>query len=259
MNYDPPPATRGRFTAGYAGDLALPLYDVPRGREHAGTLDPADRAFIAGAYAEEVLFVDQQIGRLLDGLATRALRERTLVVVTSDHGEELFDHGSFEHGHTMYQELLHVPLVVAGPRVRRSRIAAPVSLVDVFPTVLDALGVAPPAAVAGVSLWPTRVDGQPLPARPLVADGVLLGPARRAIVRWPWKLVIETESDTRMLFDLAGDPRETAPRSAAAETASLAAELHAVVAASARGGRKSPDAKVDADTRQRLRALGYLE
>ena len=95
-----------------------------------------------------------------------------MVVLTSDHGEELFDHGGFEHGHAMWQELLHVPLVVWAPGVEPGRETAPVSLVDVAPTVLDSLGIAPPTPFDGISLWANLTAVEPLPQRPLFAEGV---------------------------------------------------------------------------------------
>ncbi len=146
--YDPPPAEAGRFTAGYQGSLHAPIgpdsglvRKVKRGEIE---LDAADQAFLRGVYDEEVAFVAAQIARLLDGLAARKVLERGLVIVTADHGEEFLDHGALEHGHTLYQELLHVPLLVWGPHVRAGRHPEPVSQVDVLPTVLDALGIAPP-------------------------------------------------------------------------------------------------------------------
>ena len=93
-----------------------------------------------------------------------------MVILTSDHGEELFDHGGFEHGHAMWQELLHVPLIVWAPGVEPGRESAPVSLVDVTPTVLDRLGIAPPTRFDGISLWPNLSAVVPLPQRPLFAE-----------------------------------------------------------------------------------------
>ncbi|UCE87113.1 MAG: sulfatase [Deltaproteobacteria bacterium] len=140
LAYDPPPSVRGRFTAGYTGSLELPLNPLLQIRAGRVELDAADRRFIEAAYDEELLFVDAQVGRLLDGLEARGLLTDTLVMLTSDHGEEFFEHDGFEHGHSAYQELLHVPLVVWGPGVRPGRISPPVSHVDLVPTLLDALG-----------------------------------------------------------------------------------------------------------------------
>ena len=78
-------------------------------------------------------------------------------------GEELFDHGWFEHGHSVYNELLRVPLVVRGPGIRPARHDIPVSLLDLYPTILETFGHAVPDDVPGRSLWPVLIGEEPLP------------------------------------------------------------------------------------------------
>jgi arylsulfatase len=97
------------------------------GRLRAGEYRPdaAERRRIASLYRQDVAFADREIERLLDDLAGRGLLGRTAVVFTADHGEEFWDHGGVEHGRTLYEEVLHVPLVVvpaggAPPAVRRT-------------------------------------------------------------------------------------------------------------------------------------------
>src|SRR6185436_20860094 len=103
-------------------------------------------------------------GRILDTLATHGLTERTLIVVTADHGEELSDHGAYGHGHALYQEQLHVPLIVRFPHARfRGQVARQVRAFDVMPTILDTLGIAPPAGLDAVSLAPL-LRGEALPS-----------------------------------------------------------------------------------------------
>jgi len=254
LPYDAPRPARGAFAPESAGALVRPFTGVG-GAANAGWMprDPAERSFAIGSYDEELLFVDQQLPHLFAGLAERGLARETLVVLTADHGEELFDHGGFEHGHTLHQELLHVPLVLWGPGVVPQRIEAPVSLVDVAPTLLDALGLPPLARAAGVSLWPLVTRGEPLPARDLHAGGTLYGPARSAVVRWPWKLVA-VEGGAPALYDLASDPGEARDLAAAdpERVRALAALLPAPAAGS---GASAPS--LDARTREQLRELGY--
>jgi arylsulfatase A-like enzyme len=260
LTYDPPPSVRGRFTSGYAGPLRLPLQGF--GAANAGWTPPreADRGFVAGAYDEEILFVDAQLARLRAGLRERGLADETLVVVTSDHGEELFDHGGFEHGHTLFEELLHVPLFFWGPGVRPGRHAVPVSLVDVAPTLLDALGLPPLPQATGHSLWPLLRGGEAPAPRALVAEGTLYGPARSALQRWPWKLVV-SEGEPPRLFDLSRDPDER--RDLAAQeperVAALSAELARALRDEARERGERRPAEIDEATRAQLEGLGYLE
>jgi arylsulfatase A-like enzyme len=266
MNYDPPPAVRGRFTSTVLPSrFALPVHNTDAIRKYAGQLTTNDRAFIAAAYDEEIAFVDREIGRLLATLKDQHL-ERLLIVLTADHGEELFDHGGFGHGHAMYDELLRVPLMVWGPGVRPARIATPVSVIDIAPTVLNAAGIEPPAPMAGISLWPiltsTPIAGEPTPAedRVLVAERTGQHPERKVVIQWPYKAVSDPDGGPPQLFDLSADPGETVDRANAEKAVGtrLARHLEAAFAAPPddAGGQA---AAMDEGVREQLRGLGYVE
>ena len=252
--YDAPPPFRNSFSASIRSDFTLPIADLVGLRNGSRDIAPQDRAFVTAAYDEEIAYVDEQLGVLRDGLAARGLLETSMVVLTSDHGEELFDHGGFEHGHAMWQELLHVPLVVWAPGVEPGRETAPVSLVDVAPTVLDSLGIAPPTPFDGISLWPNLTAVEPLPQRPLFAEGVLYGAPQTAVVNWPQKMIIDHAKGERDVYDLEEDPRERD---------SLASESRDLVAAFCRHlqtGEESDRAPVtpSQEVTDQLRSLGYL-
>ena len=102
-------------------------------------------------YLEAIAFEDTQISRLIAHLEARRILDDTLIVVTGDHGESLGDHGEDSHGIFIYQEGLHVPLIVRGPGILPRRIGAVTRLVDLMPTVLELFGVATPE-IDGVSL-----------------------------------------------------------------------------------------------------------
>ena len=114
------------------------------------------RAQYADPYLAEIAFVDEQIGRLLAELHTRKLDERTLIVLTADHGEARGDHGEKTHGYFAYDSTLHVPLIVWGPRVVSAgrTVAAQVRTVDITPTILALLECPVPVGLHGVSLVP---------------------------------------------------------------------------------------------------------
>jgi arylsulfatase A-like enzyme len=260
LDYDPPPATRGRFTAGYEGRLRYPVSDRRRIRKQLLATEPDDRAFIVGAYDEEVLYVDAELTRLLGSLDDAGRLGETLVVLVADHGEEFFEHGGFEHGRTVYQEVLRVPLVVWGPGIRPARIRAPVSIVDVLPTVLEALALAPEPEIAGRSLWPLLRGGAAPPPRALFAENMVQGVERKAVLRWPHKLALDTATDRSQLFDLAVDPGETRDRSA--EKPKLAATLRVELDTRLGGARAArPGSRVEfsQEVEERLRQLGYLD
>jgi len=257
--YDPPEPFRGRFEeAEEVEGLAPPILSDPI-RKSLATLTDAQERFIAGLYDEEVLYVDSEVGRLLDALSVIDPSPRTLVVLTSDHGEELFEHGGYEHGHALWQELLHVPVVAWGGAVEARRLDAPFTLADLAATLAGAAGLEP-HELGGRSWWPALTGGRPpRPRRPLIAEGILYGAERKAIVRWPAKLVVDPKRGTRELFDLARDPAEShdlaerKPRVARRLAALLEVELGREA-----GGASSEPAELDAETIEELRALGYL-
>jgi tetratricopeptide (TPR) repeat protein len=118
--------------------------------------DPPEpfRSRSASAYDGEIAFADSIVGTLVADLERLGLYDRTLLVVLSDHGEGLGDHGEEEHGILLYREALQVPLVVKlpGSRLRGTRVAGPVGLVDVLPTLAGELGFAPPPGLPGIDL-----------------------------------------------------------------------------------------------------------
>ena len=260
MSYDAPPPFRGRFTGPLPAERQLPVANWKRIRAEAPDLPEPERRFIAAAYDEEVAFVDSEIGRLLRGLERREVLERGLVVLTSDHGEELFEHDGFEHGHAMWEELLWVPLMFWGRDVRAGNEQTPVSLVDIAPTILEAVGVPRPNATEGVSLWPNLEREVPVPVRRLYAEQPLYGTLRRAALQWPYKLEYEERSRRRRFFDLESDPHET--RRAGRDHPQLAAQLLRKTRKHFATLTPSESSRIvlpERDLEDHLRSLGYLE
>ena len=263
MDYDPEASVRGRFTSAERSDLGLPVTGMKEIRAGAIVRSEADRDFVRAAYDEEVLAVDAALAQLFAGLEARGLMESALVVLTADHGEELFEHGGFEHGHAMWQELLHVPLVVWGRGVAPGRDRLPVSHVDVLPTVLEAVGAPVPPALAGRSLWP-RIGGAAEPDvrdGPIYAEGLVYASEAKSIVRWPWKLVLHLDDERVELYDLASDPGERNDLAAQRpdEREALLAELRDWTRAAAALDPDRAPIELDAETRDSLRQLGYIE
>jgi arylsulfatase A-like enzyme len=140
----------GRIT-----EAARPFHN---GRERWGTrpvpLAPSDVSVLRALYDGEIRMADEYFGRLLDALSDRGLLDNTLVVLTSDHGEEFLEHRGVAHGQTLYAELVRVPLVVRLPGSARSgrHVDALAQHVDIFPTVLDVIGLPVPQGLDGLSL-----------------------------------------------------------------------------------------------------------
>ena len=192
-----------------------------------------DRRWYEALYHAEIAHTDAQIGRLLAGLHDLGLDDDTVVAMVSDHGEEFWTRldreqewgydANSDHGHTLYQELLHVPAIVRVPGRAPAVVRGPVQMVDLFPTLLHLAGAeAPPSQ--GRDLVPL-FDGGP-PAQPtLLADVVLHGEIHRwSIQRGPWKLIVPREAGPPVeLYDLDHDPGET--RNLAASQPVIAASL----------------------------------
>ena len=230
-------------------------------------------AALVDLYDAEIAHNDAQFGRLLDHLRELGIYDSTLILFVSDHGEEFFEHGSFEHGQTLYSELIFVPLVIKFPGgwAAGTRVDAPVQHVDILPTILDLVGVPPPPGSAGDSLLPvisTAQEGtedERFATRRLVAyieldrhrvDSLLTG-SQHLIERCPGAPGVD---QTARMFRWRTDPREQVEVSG--QSPALAGYLQLVMHARASSQQsllESEDAVIDAELASRLRALGYLQ
>jgi choline-sulfatase len=220
-----------------------------------------DRQRLEALYDGEITYHDLHFASILNGLAKRGLLDETLVVVTADHGEELFDHGSVGHGHSVWQELLHVPLSMHVPGLTAGgvRVDEPVGLVDVVPTVLDALGLPPLEQASGRSLLPL-IEGRTETAPRATVAGFMHG--WRTVVVGDLKLVHRTHA-TAQVYDLGADPNET--RDLLAHRPLTGRYLQGMLGLALRGdlGRPAPthraeETDIDPETEAQLRALGYV-
>lgn len=166
-----------------------------------------------GKYDAEVAFTDRQIGRILDRLAASPFANRTIVVVTADHGEAFGEHGMSWHGIELWEELVRVPWIIYVPDVAARHIETPRGHIDLLPTVLELLRLPVPAPnaedfVSGTSLVP-EMFGAPAEPRPVyceLPEGPYNG-TRRAMIDWPYKLLVRNPRRPE-LFDLSVDPLE---------------------------------------------------
>lgn len=168
----------------------------------AGPEDPV-RELARALYEGDVAQVDSRVGRALD-LAAASGRPPPWIALTSDHGEEFWDHDGFEHGHTLYEELLRIPLVLGGPGVAPHRRTEPVSLDDLGPTLLELAGSAPLTG-GGRSLLPLVAGGDWPGAeqRVLPVGGTLYGDPQVGLVQGRQKLLLLGGERPRLrIFDL---------------------------------------------------------
>jgi arylsulfatase A-like enzyme len=231
----------------------LPVSGVQRLRRTSRSLSEQRKRFIRAAYDEEISFVDREIERFFAGLETRGIANESIVILTSDHGEEMFEHGGFEHGHSLYNEVLRVPLVVWQPNARPGRRSEPVSLIDIAPMILASVDAEIPAGLPGRSPF-----HEPASSRILVAEGTLVGAEKQMAIRWPHKLIREVGTGRIHLFDLAKDPGESHRLVDANLERTLTSALDTRLSGREPNQRSAP-AELDPSTVEDLRALGYLE
>ncbi len=174
--------------------------------------DPELRPHVRALYEAEVEYVDSAVGRVLAELDRFGLTDCTYVCVTSDHGEELWDHGGWGHGQSLYEEMVHVPLVIAGPGIERRTVETPVSAIDLAPTLAELAGVRPAESWLGSSWAPyLQKDAGSHPARPCFMRGtsnrVPREPLDAVIVDYD-KLIEGTAIHQNEFYDLVQDPLE---------------------------------------------------
>jgi arylsulfatase A-like enzyme len=193
----------------YDGPIGATFGDV-EGAQHE-KFDAADRAHVIALYDGAIRYVDEHLGRLLEALRTQGLLDNTVVVVSADHGDEFWDHGSFFHGVSLYDEQLHVPLIVRLPHAARAGtvVDPQVRSIDIVPTIVDALGVPAYPDFQGASLLPMVADPAAAAPREVFARAANPTYPLRFAVRTPTHKLIDTVNPLgEALFDLVADPGE---------------------------------------------------
>lgn len=239
------------------------LYELDDG----ATPQPDEMRALICLYDGAIAYTDDALGRLFDAVDELGLADRSLIVVTSDHGEAFLEHGRVLH-RTVYNEVAHVPLILRGPGVEAgTRIASPVQLIDLLPTFLDLAGLPPDPGLQGRSLSKLLAgveDPTPVDALTIASfDG-----RRTALVRGHWKLIFEAPGLDEELFDLATDPGEARNR---VEDPALQGPLQRMRDSAAQykadsvawnrsifGGLDLREIELSEDERAQLNALGYV-
>lgn len=285
--YLPPAESLDRFAPDYFGPLRKSFADahafVKAGMENDKFFDvqmkffyhqmeerrPEDIAFVRALYDTEVNVVDTEFARLLRFLKKKELLDETLIVVTSDHGEQFMEHDEFYHAH-VYEEGLHIPLIVRDPDgpfgVRREEL---VDLVDLMPTILDRVGVEIPPATAG---RPIDLRGETAtPERFLVGEVSRDRFDRQLSVRnGEWSVVFRGDDlEHAEVFDVVADPAEQKDLSRDARAADIIARAREVAERHARSAAETRErfqlapivpgrSDLSDSERGQLKALGYL-
>jgi choline-sulfatase len=227
--------------------------------------EPFKSSYPNDPYSGEIAYTDEQVGRLFDFLNQTKLQDRTLVVVMGDHGEGLNDHGEKTHGIFIYDDTLHVPLLIAGPTVPQGKLSeSQVRSIDLLPTVAEFLSLPSNPAAQGVSLWPTIQGGKAVTGKgsnyayieTLYPKTYMNWSELRGMRTDRWKFVLAPRPE---LYDLERDPgeKENVIDQHPAEADHLQKKIWEII------GPPEDDQKlvykpVDAQTRQELASLGYV-
>lgn len=223
-------------------------------------------------YDTEIAHVDEAIGRFIDGLSRRGLmRGKTIVVITSDHGESFGEHGEHGHGRHLWDTTLRVPLAFHWPgRLRGMRIAEPAVNLDIAPTLLGLIGLPVPSTFRGVDWSAVLERRERVPDRTLLfeahrgtvviqSDGARVhGLLELATLRGSVKEILRTGEGTTLRFDVAGDPNELRPAPVERNARSAVRSMKSIVRKSLERPRPAPPPLEGALLRS-LRSLGYLQ
>ncbi|MFV1986819.1 MAG: sulfatase [Gemmatimonadota bacterium] len=169
-----------------------------------GSFPPDSVDAVKDLYASSLAYVDSQIARLVEFLDESGRLENTIVIVTADTGQAFYEHGFTSHGSALYDEVMHVPLVVVAPGLEPSDYTLPSQHVDIPPTVLGLLGLPAHPGFQGDDLFGPAADD---PDRPLFLVGQALK-NQYGIVRGDWKLIFDAFTGTYELYDVIEDPGE---------------------------------------------------
>ena len=250
---------------GHADGTTRQLAEVRKGNV---SFDEDDVAHLLDLYDAGILQIDHELGRLLTLLRARGLLDRSLLVITSDHGEEFLEHGGVLHGRTQFQEVLRVPLLMRGPGLPAgTRVSTPVSLVDIAPTLLAMLEIPAPASLDGVDLAPLwRGETRDFAERHLFGEADHhneVDDITRSVRQGRYALHYNRLTEQHQLYDLEQDPWERVD--IAAEQQEIADRLRERLLrfmADAEQAALAEDRPLDPLTPeelQHLRELGYLQ
>ena len=220
-------------------------------------------------YDDEIRYLDRHLGRLLAGLDGLLELDESLLILTSDHGESLMDHEQwFRHGHHVYDEVVHVPLLVRGPGIASGIRRGPVSGLDVLPSVLEFVGASVPSDLPGVPVQSPAPSGRVVEVEATPGNEYWRAAVGRD-VKWMARIERFDVSVTEARhYDLMADPREVAPRPAPDLhperleewlTDPFLTRLPEEVALGHKLERPKVSPRADSTAIERLRALGYVQ
>ena len=270
LNYDPPRRSLQRLMklAGfeYSGTLKSPFSQLKEVRNNELLLSEEDWKFIQLLYDAEISAVDESCGKLFRFLKANGLYDKSILVVLSDHGEEFLDHGGFEHGHTLYDELINIPLMIKMPSSIRAGeiISYQVRLIDIMPTLLEILDMDIPESFQGESLLRLIKKGRANEIWPAFSEETHWGDELKAVRESCYKFITNDSLDAFQLYNLCSDPGEkndlaNMEKEKAREMRKRIIRWMRSNLGRVRKMRGEQSVDLDKKTRENLRSLGYIK
>jgi arylsulfatase A-like enzyme len=226
--------------------------------EPPAEFDPVVLQHMLDTYDEGIRFIDDKVGEIIEDLKQRGVYDQTLIVVTSDHGEEFREHGKLAHGQSLFDEIVRVPLIIKLPDSDGDKnaqvVTTQVELIDIMPTILHSIGLSAPEGLFGRHVFSTNLDPEPAAFSEL--DN------RIAMRTSEHKYIYDFDSGTELLYDLISDPAEQ--ENLAAVRPELAEELRGrlfnwIAVVDVGLSVRSEQVELDEDSKRRLEALGYVQ
>lgn len=168
-------------------------------------LSTDDKKNLVKLYDEAIKYFDFHFEKIIDNLKKLGILDKTIIILTSDHGEEFWEHDGFEHGHSLYNEVLHVPLIIKySSKLPVKRIKYYVHLLDLVPTILTMTGIKNDFDLNGKDLIPSVLNNKKVNDK-IFFEGLLHGPEKKAVLKDGWKLVENTDIKNKDAIELLGD------------------------------------------------------
>ena len=259
-DYIPPPPYNTMFDPDYRGTVTG--RDYMRNDNINARMNPRDLEHIIALYDGEIAYTDHYLGLIIQKLKELGVYDRTLIVVTADHGVEFFEHGNKGHRISLFDEVIKVPLIIKlpGQPVKDKKIEAQARLTDIAPTILEIFGLQKPASFQGVSLL------LPESKRPRYAFSEL-SPVLQSLRTNRYKLLYNRERDESIVMDLKKNPgeettvrvRDARVRKRMKKARARRERLDRELARKLRGGKEGAAVRLSRKEQDRLRSLGYIK
>lgn len=252
----------------YDGRFRKEEIDWNKLRLGAYRLDARERKYIHSRYLGNIKYVDEQVGNIIKTLKELNLYDTTLIIFTSDHGEEFWEHGKLDHGHSAYEEALKVPLIFSLSKVlpKRARISQLVELIDIVPSILDLCDIKSAAIMQGKTLLPYFSNTTIKDEKFAFSENMLYTEDKKSIQNDRYKLIYFTVSDRYEFYDLKKDPQEW--RNIYSADDKIASEFRKKLSGWIQNnkefsqkvlkGEKVTPALLDKETKESLKSLGYV-